>query len=54
MDSFIPIGVPEIRSNEWQYVKECLDTGWVYSVGAFVEKFEKNCRLYRGRPSGGE
>jgi aminotransferase in exopolysaccharide biosynthesis len=32
---------PNIAGNEWKYVKECLDTGWVSSVGAFVEKFEK-------------
>lgn len=27
--------------NEWRYVKECLDTGWVSSVGSFVDRFEK-------------
>ncbi len=25
---------------EWDYVRECLDTNWVSSVGAFVDKFE--------------
>jgi perosamine synthetase len=39
--SFIPLCVPEIRGNEWKYVKECLDTGWVSSVGSFVERFER-------------
>ncbi len=29
---FIPLSVPEVRGNEWAYVKECLDTGWVSSV----------------------
>jgi perosamine synthetase len=38
---FIPLIVPEIRGNEWQYVKECLDTNWVSSVGAYVERFEQ-------------
>jgi perosamine synthetase len=37
---FIPLLVPEIRGNEWRYVKECLDTNWVSSVGAFVDRFE--------------
>lgn len=37
----IPLCVPEIAGNEWQYVKECLDTGWVSSVGAYVERFER-------------
>ena len=38
---FIPLSVPEIRGNEWEYVKECLDTGWVSSVGPYVERFEQ-------------
>lgn len=37
---FIPLLVPEIRGNEWRYIKECLDTNWVSSVGAFVDRFE--------------
>jgi len=37
---FIPLIVPEIRGNEWQYVKECLDTNWVSSVGRYVDQFE--------------
>jgi perosamine synthetase len=38
---FIPLIVPEIRGNEWKYVKECLDTNWVSSVGTYVDRFEK-------------
>lgn len=38
---FIPLSVPEIDGNEWQYVKECLDTGWVSSAGPFVDRFER-------------
>lgn len=37
---FIPLLVPTIQGNEWRYVKECLDTNWVSSVGAFVDRFE--------------
>lgn len=37
----IPLIVPEIRGNEWKYVKECLDTNWVSSVGSYVDRFEK-------------
>jgi perosamine synthetase len=40
-DVLVPLSVPEIRGNEWAYVKECLDTGWVSSVGSYVERFEK-------------
>jgi perosamine synthetase len=40
-NGFIPLIVPEIRGNEWQYIKECLDTNWVSSVGIKVDKFEQ-------------
>lgn len=36
----VSLCTPEIRGNEWQYVKECLDTGWVSSAGAYVDRFE--------------
>lgn len=45
---FIPLSVPEIRGNEWKYVKECLDTGWVSSGGSFVERFERDAAGYVG------
>lgn len=32
---------PNMAGNEWKYVKDCLDTGWVSSVGAYVDQFEK-------------
>ena len=38
---FTPLIVPEIRGNEWEYVKDCLDTNWVSSVGSYVDRFEK-------------
>lgn len=37
----IPLCSPQISGNEWQYVKECLDTGWVSSVGSYVDRFER-------------
>lgn len=37
----VPLSVPEIRGMEWTYVQECLDSGWVSSVGTFVERFER-------------
>ena len=40
-DDFIPLSVPEIRGNEWRYVKECLDTNWVSSGGSYVDRFEQ-------------
>lgn len=39
----IPLHEPAFEGNEWAYVKECLDTGWVSSAGAYVAEFE--CRI---------
>jgi perosamine synthetase len=36
-----PLHEPEFAGNEWQYVKECIDTGWVSSVGSYVDLFEQ-------------
>ncbi len=44
----IPLSVPNINGNEWQYVKDCLDTGWVSSAGAYVNKFEEAIQNYTG------
>lgn len=32
---------PFFGGNEWNYVKECIDTRWVSSVGKFVDQFEQ-------------
>jgi aminotransferase in exopolysaccharide biosynthesis len=37
----IPLSEPFISGNEWAYVKECLDSGWVSTAGSFVERFEE-------------
>ncbi|GAA0758185.1 LegC family aminotransferase [Clostridium sartagoforme] len=42
----IPLCVPEIKGNEWKYIKECLDTNWVSSVGKFVDRFEEEFAKY--------
>lgn len=44
----IPLSVPELCGNEWSYVKECLDTGWVSSVGPGVTRFEHEMATYLG------
>jgi perosamine synthetase len=45
---FIPLCVPELRGNEWKYIKECLDTNWVSSAGPFVDRFERMLAAYVG------
>jgi len=44
----IPLCVPEIRGNEWQYIRDCLDTNWVSSVGKYVTHFEEKLATYVG------
>lgn len=51
-EGIIPLCVPEIRGNEWKYIKECLDTNWVSSVGGYVDRFEKTVARYVGSQYG--
>ena len=44
----IPLSIPNLSGNEWQYVKDCLDTGWISSAGAYVSKFEEAIQNYTG------
>jgi len=44
----IPVHEPYFNGHEWDYVKECLDSGWVSSVGKFVDKFEYMLAEYTG------
>lgn len=37
---FIALHEPQFAGNEWDYVKQCLDTGWVSSAGKYVDEFE--------------
>lgn len=48
--SRIPLSVPVIQGNEWRYVKDCLDTGWVSAAGAYVTRFEDAVRDIVGTP----
>ena len=38
---FVLLCAPHVGGNEWEYVKDCLDTHWVSSVGAWVDRFER-------------
>ena len=39
---------PELGGNEWVYVKDCLDSGWVSSVGKYVDRFEASLAEFTG------
>ncbi len=42
----IPLSVPNLKGNEKKYLKECIDTEFVSSVGKFVNLFEKKISRY--------
>ena len=44
----IPLSIPNISGNEWKYVKECIDSGWISSSGGYVNKFETAIQNYTG------
>jgi perosamine synthetase len=39
---------PLFAGNEWQYLKECLDSTYVSSVGPFVDRFEAELAAFTG------
>ncbi len=43
-----PLHEPLFCGNENKYVQECVDTGWVSSVGKFVDRFEADLAAYTG------
>ena len=47
-DKFIVLHEPEFAGREWEYVKDCIDTGWVSSAGAYVDRFERDLAAYTG------
>jgi perosamine synthetase len=51
-DKFIALSLPNMAGNEWKYVKDCLDTGWISSVGSYVTKFEQMVADFAGAKYG--
>ena len=45
---FVPLWVPELYGNEWNYVKDCLDSSWISTVGSYVDRFERAIAEYLG------
>lgn len=39
---------PRFAGNEWEYLKRCLDSTYVSSVGPFVDRFESDLAAYTG------
>lgn len=50
--AFVPVNEPLIGQREIEYVMECLRTGWISSVGRFIEEFEEKWAAYCGMKYG--
>ncbi|MEJ2664714.1 MAG: LegC family aminotransferase, partial [Spirochaetia bacterium] len=47
-DDFIPLHVPGFTGNEKKYLADCIDSGYVSSVGQYVNEFEEMFKTYVG------
>ena len=47
-DGPYPLHEPLFAGNEKKYLAECIDTGWVSSVGPFVDRFEAELSAFTG------
>lgn len=45
---FVPLHAPTFAGNEKKYLNECIDTTFVSSVGAFVDRFERDIAAFTG------
>jgi len=43
-----PLHEPQFEGHDAAYVAECIETGWVSSVGKFVDRFEADLATYTG------
>lgn len=47
---WIPVAEPNLCGREREYVLDCIDTGWVSSRGAYVDRFEAAFAAFCGAP----
>jgi perosamine synthetase len=47
-ESPVALHTPTFEGNEWLYLKECLDSTYVSSVGKFVDRFEDDLAKFTG------
>ncbi|WP_107923584.1 LegC family aminotransferase [Lysinibacillus parviboronicapiens] len=45
---FVPLHEPTFTGKELEYVTDCIQTGWVSSVGAYVTRFEEDLAQFAG------
>ena len=47
-EAAVPLHAPEFRGREREYLNDCIDSGWVSSVGAYVDRFERDLEALTG------
>jgi perosamine synthetase len=47
-DGFIPLHEPRFSGREQEYLKDCIDSTFVSSVGKYVDRFERELAAYTG------
>jgi len=47
-EEFIPLHIPQFDQTEKDYLIDCIDSTFVSSVGAYVDRFEKEIALFTG------
>jgi perosamine synthetase len=52
MAEFIPVNEPLLDGNESAYLLDCVESGWISSEGAYVERLEAGLAAYVGRAHG--
>lgn len=49
---YIPVAEPLLAGNELKYVTDCIETGWISSLGKYVKDFEQQFAAYCGAKYG--
>ena len=42
----IPLSTPNLNGKELEYIKDCIETGWISSAGSYVNEFENQIKHY--------
>src|SRR5262249_57202418 len=48
----IPVWEPVLDGNEERYVRDCLETNWISSLGRYITRFEEAFAAWCGMPHG--
>jgi perosamine synthetase len=48
----IPVWEPVLDGNEERYVRDCLETKWISSLGRYIARFEESFASWNGMPHG--